>query len=243
MEQPLFIELIRRTKATLNTINKLTQLARGKFGDRDFGDFFYRAVTKDIEEHNFLLNTFLKYIESTTPIPKKDTVKKLIEDVLKKHQARLEEKKVRILKKCGKDLPETIVPDEQLRFILDSLLEYALAVIPSGGDLEVITKAPAYPNSAIEDREFLKKNEKYLELTIAFTGLREDVDQSRKAVRAPSPREEVLSDLVYRLVDRIVTRNKGTIEFEVSAKESKNIIFLRLPAERRKLVSYRLTNG
>ena len=77
MERSLFIELIHRTKGILDTIIKLTQLSRGKFGDREFGEFFYKAITKDIEKHNLLLNTFLKYIELTTPIPKRDTINKL----------------------------------------------------------------------------------------------------------------------------------------------------------------------
>jgi hypothetical protein len=74
MEQSLFIELIHRTKVVLNTINKLTVLSREKSGDKQFMEFFYSAVNRDIEKHNQLLNTYLKYIESTTPIPKRDTV-------------------------------------------------------------------------------------------------------------------------------------------------------------------------
>ena len=131
MEQSLFIELIHRTKAALHTINKLTQLSREKFGDKEFREFFYKTISNDIEKNNLLLNTFLKYIESTTPIPKKNTLIKLIEEVLKRHQVPLEQKRIKILKTFGENLPETIVPDEQLKFIFDSLLQFVIVLMPS----------------------------------------------------------------------------------------------------------------
>ena len=129
MERTLFIELIQRTKVVLNTIDKLAQLSQEKFGDKNFRELFYKTISNDIDNHNLLLNTFLKYIESTTPIPKKDTLIKLIEDVLKRHKVRLEKKRIKILKQFEEDLPETIVPDEQLEFILDSLLQYVLVLM------------------------------------------------------------------------------------------------------------------
>src|SRR4030042_4795240 len=99
MEQSLFIEVIHCTKGTLDSIKDFTQLSRGKLNNKEYGEFFYRVITKDIEEHNLLLNTFLKYIESTTPVTKRDTMGKLIEGGLKKLHLRLEEKNMKELKK------------------------------------------------------------------------------------------------------------------------------------------------
>ncbi|OGP86821.1 MAG: hypothetical protein A2156_13035 [Deltaproteobacteria bacterium RBG_16_48_10] len=242
MERPLFIELIHRTKSILGTIDKLAQLSRGKFSDREFGDFFYKAVTKDIEKHNLLLNTFSKYIESTTPILKRDTVNRLIEEVLKKHQVRLEEKKTKIFKKFEKDLPETMAPDEQLKFILDSLLQYAMALMPADGNIEVLTQSVLVPGEALKDQESFKKNGKYIEIIIAYTGYKTPMEQSGKGLGVPSPQEDVSSDLVYRLVDMIAKKNQGTIKYEVDERESKYKISLQLPVERRKAVFYQSTN-
>ena len=243
MEQSLFVELIHRTKSLLDTISKLTQLSRVKSGDREFGEFFYKAITKEIEKHNLLLNTFLKYIESTTPILKRDTVNKLIEKVLRQHQVQLDEKRTNLLKEYEKDLPETIVPDEQLIFILDSLLQYAMALMPADGTIEFLTKSVVVPGTSIEDKEFFKRNGIYIEIVVIFTSHKKLIEQSEKRLEVSSSQEGALSDLVYRLVDMIVKKNHGTIKFEIDERESKNTISLKFPVERRRVVYYHLTNG
>jgi hypothetical protein len=242
MEQPLFIELIQRTKSVLYTINKLTQLSQEKFGDKQFREFCYTAINKEIEKHDLLLNTFLKYNESTTPISKKGTVNKVVEVVLKKHQVRSEEKKITIFKIFEEDLPETIVPDEQLKFILDSLLQYTMTLIPSGGNIELLTKSVVLPKETKEDKEFMKRNGKCVQIVVTFTGDRRPMAPSGKGLSLPSLKEEVLSDLIYKLVDMIVKKNQGMINFEVDERESRNSIFLKFPVERRKVVHYGLTN-
>ncbi len=231
MERTLFIELIHRTKAVLNTINKLTQLSREKFGDKEFREFFYKTISNDIENNNLLLNTFLRYIESTTPIPKKGTLRKLLEEVLNRHQVRLETKRAKILKQFEEDLPETIVPDEQLNFILDSLLQYVLVLMPSDGKMELLARSVVLPGRDI-DKEVSIVNGKHIAIALIFS-------------RSKTPRatEEVLSDLVYRLVETIVQRNHGKIDFEADEKGSRNTITLKVPIERRKVIHYRLTNA
>lgn len=228
MEQSLFIELIHRTKGVFNTINKLTQLSREKFGDKEFREYFYKTINKDIEENNLLLNTFLQYIESTTPIPKKDTLVTLFEEVLKRHQVRLEERGIKILKTVEGDLPETIVPDEQLKFIFDSLLQCVIVLMPSGGNMEFLAKSVALPGSFM-DKTFSTSHGKCLAIVLTFTH-----------PKTPRASEEVLSDLVYRLVEEIVQGNHGKMNVEVDEKGSKHTITLKVPIERRKGVHYRL---
>jgi light-regulated signal transduction histidine kinase (bacteriophytochrome) len=243
MERSLFIELIHRTKNTLDSIKNVAQLSRGKFSDKEFGEFFYKMIIKDIEKHNLLLNTFSKYIESTTPIIKRDSVNKLIEEGLKKHHPRLEEKKARIFKKFEKDLPETIVPDEQLRFILDSVLQYAIALMASEGSIEFSGRAMILPREDDEDQEFFKRNGKFVEIMVAFTGNRKAKEEPGKELGAPPPKEEAVSNLVLRLVETVVKMNQGAMKFEVDETESKHKIFLKFPIERRRVVYYHLTNN
>ncbi|HSB05872.1 MAG TPA: hypothetical protein VLK23_11825 [Thermodesulfobacteriota bacterium] len=247
MEQSLFVELIHRTISTLDTISKLTQLSRVKSGDREFGEFFHKAVTKEIEKHNLLLNTFLKYIESTTPILKRETINKLIEKVLKQHQAQFEEKRTKIVKRYERELPEIIVPDEQLIFILDSLLQYAIPFLPADGTMEFLTRSVVVPGitpgATTEEKEFFKRNGKHVEIGVSFTSYKKPIEQSEKKLEVSSPQEEAFSDLVYKLVDMIVRKNRGTIKFEIDERESKNTISLKFPVERRRVVYYHLTNG
>jgi hypothetical protein len=235
MEQSLFIELIHCTKGTLDSIKNLAQLSRGKLTDKEYGEFLYKAITKDIEEHNLLLNTFLKYIESTTPITKRDTVGKLIEEVLKKHHLRLEEKKVKIFKKYEKDLPEAIVPDKQLIFILDSVLQYAIALVSSDGNIELSARSIILPREGVKDQEYFKRNGKFIEIMVVFTSYREEPG---KGLGVFSPKERVASDLIFRLVEIVAKMNQGAIRFEVDETESKHRILVRFPTERRKMVYY-----
>ena len=94
-----FIELIGGIKNTLGTIRNYTQISRGKFSDKEFGEYFYRAVTEDVEKMDIVLNGLINYIKLNTPIRKIDTVHHLIEEVLKKHQSKLEEKGIKIFKR------------------------------------------------------------------------------------------------------------------------------------------------
>jgi hypothetical protein len=236
MERSLLIELIQHTKGTLDSIKKLTQLSRGRFSDREFGEFFYRMINKDIEKNDLVLNNFLNYIKAITPIREKGTVQNLIEEVLKKHQARLEEYNTKIFRNFEKDLPEPIVSDEQLGFILDSVLQYAITVMPPNGCIEFLTKSFALQKEMEGGQGFFKKNGRYIEILVAFTYYKKPMEQFGKELETPVPQKEVVPDLVFRLVDDIVDRNQGTIKLEFDETKAKTFISLKFPVERRKVV-------
>ena len=80
-------------------MRNLTELSQAKFSDKEFGEFFNRSVKKDIGKIDLLLESFLKYLAVNTPLKKKDTVHRLIEEVLDKYQVQLEEKGVKLSKK------------------------------------------------------------------------------------------------------------------------------------------------
>jgi hypothetical protein len=231
MERSLLIELISHTKNTLDSVKKFIQLSRGKFSDEKFGEFLYGMITKDIEKNDLALNSVLDYIKATTPIRKKGTVNTLMAEVLKKHQARLEEKKTKIFRSFEKDLPETIVPDEQLRFILNSVVQYAVTSIPTDGSMEFLSKLFALQKETGEDHPFYKKNGKYIEVLVAFTCSKEPKEQ-------PPSQEEVVPDLLWRLIGDIVERNQGMIKLEFDETKTKRFISLKFPIERRNVVRY-----
>ncbi len=228
MERSLFVELIHQIRSTLDSIKKFTELSRGKFGDKEFGEVFYRMITKDIEKNDLMLNAFLNYIKATTPIKKRGTVNTLIEEVLRKHQVRLEERKTKIFRNFEEDLPEAIIPDEQLRFILESVLQYTMAMMPLDGSLEFSTKS-VVQKDVIEDQVFFKKNRNFIEVLVAFT-------YSKEAKELKTSQKEVVPDLMLRLVDDIVERNQGMTKFKLDEIEGKMFISLKSPVERRRVV-------
>src|SRR4030043_437864 len=125
-----FIELVHRIKNPLVSIKTFTQLLREKFDDEEFREYFYRIVTEDIEKIDSLLNGLLNFIKINTPLRKTNTVHSLLEEVFKKHERLVEERRIKIYRKFEKDLPETIVHDEQLRYILNSILQEAIPSVP-----------------------------------------------------------------------------------------------------------------
>jgi hypothetical protein len=239
---PLFIELIKQVKNTLGSIKNLTQISQGKFSDKEFGDYFSRFVTEDIEKIDLLLSNFLDYIKVNFTIRKSNTVHMIIEEAIKRHQSRLEEKKVRIFKKFEKDLPEIIVPDEELRYILNSIIQYAILWMPMEGNIWILTKSHLIPTEMIEDQTLFKKDGKQVEINLIFTGYKKSKEQFQKVMPISELQKAEDLDLELRLVNEIVKKNRGKMKFVVDEKNSKTFISLKFPAERRNIIYYQPIN-
>lgn len=234
-----FTELIQRIKNTLDSIRNYTQISRGKFSDKEFGEYFYRAVTEDIEKMDMVLNGLINYIKLNTPIRKTDTVHHLIEEVLRKHQSKLEQKGVKLFKRFEKDLPETIVPDEQLRYILNSVFQYALANILPHLSMGLSTRSFVLEKEVGEGSALFKKDGRYIEISVVFMGYKKTPEQG---VGGPTLQKEEPLDLILRFVKEVVQRNRGVMRIEADEKKSKTYIALRFPVERRKVIYYQSLN-
>jgi signal transduction histidine kinase len=234
-----FIDLIQRIKNNLASIKNYTQISRGKFSDVEFGEYYYRTVTADIEKMDMVLNSLLDYIKVHTPIRKVNTVHNIVEEALRKHQAKLEEKGIKVIKKLEKDLPETIVPDEQLRYIIGSVLQYAIALTPSNWNLGLSTRSITLEKEAGEVQSLFKKDGKYIEISVVFPGYQRP---SEPVLEMATLQKEEASDLILRFVKEVVLRNQGIMKVGADEKRTKTFIFLRFPVERRKVVYYQALN-
>jgi len=240
MDRSLCMDLIHRTRILLDSIRSGVMDSRDKFADRDYGAGFCKTVTDDVEKIDLLLNGFLNYIKSTTPVIKKGTVNALIEETVKRHQALFEERKIRVFKKFERELPETIVPDEQMIFILDSVLQYAAATLSSGSGIEILTRSFDHLAEGVEAQPSLREKSKHLEVAFAFMDYQKRSEERVKAYGLSLPQREGLVDLLLRLVLAIVERNSGTMEFESDQAKAKRSLVLRLPVERRTAIHYEL---
>jgi signal transduction histidine kinase len=234
-----FIELVQGIKSSLSSIKNYTQISRGKFSDREFGEYYYRAMNEDIEKMNMVLNSLLDYIKVHTPIRKINTVHNMMEEVLKKHQAKLEEKGIKVFKKLEKDLPETVVPDEQLKYILSSLLQYAVALTPPNWNLGLSTRSLILDKEAAEVEGLFKRDGRYIEISVVFPG-RQRPSETGSGMAATQ--KEEAPDLVLRFVKEVVLHNYGMMKVEADEKKTKNVISVRFPVERRKVVYYQQVN-
>jgi nitrogen-specific signal transduction histidine kinase len=238
-----FIELVHRIKNPLVSIKTFTQLLREKFSDTEFRDYFYRIVTEDIEKIDSVLNGLLNYIKVNTPIEKTDTVHFILEDVLKRNAAQLNERKIEIFRKFEKDLPETTVHEEQLRYILDSLLQYAIPSIPPSGSIGFLTKSSDLQKETNGNKTFVQNDEKYIEIMIVYTGYKRPIEPFETVLGVPAVHQEEAVGLELRLIREIIQRNQGTMKFEVNEKKPRTLISLRFPIERRKVIYYQSTNA
>jgi len=235
----LFIDLVRGIKSNLASIKNYTQISRGKFSDREFGEYYYRTVNEDIEKVNMVLNSLLDYIKVHTPIRKANTVHHIMEEVLKRHQTELDEKGIKVLKRLEKDLPETVVPDEQLKYILTSLLQYAVAFTPPNWNLGLSTKSLILDNGATEVESLFKGEGKYVEISVVFLGSQRP---SEPASGTAATQKGETPDLILRFVKEVVLHNHGMMKVEADEKKTKTVISVRFPVERRKVVYYQTLN-
>ncbi len=235
---PLFIELAHRIKNTLSSIKNITQLSRGKFKDLEFEDYFHRSVGEDIEKIESVINGLLNYIKVSTPILKSNTVHSLLDEMVERHRSEIDEKKVRLFKKFEKGLPETVVHEEQLRYIFNSILQYSIVATPANGSIGLLTKLSDHQKAGGEKRGPSQKEGRYVEILFGFTGYKKPLVSFEGGLRnAVLQREEAL-DLVLRLVKEIVQKNKGVMRLDVDEKKPKTFISLLFPIERRRVVYY-----
>jgi hypothetical protein len=196
-------------------------------------------VTEDIEKMEMVLNSLIDYMRLHTPIRKMNTVHTIIEAVLKKCQVKLEEKGIKLLRRFEKDLPEAAVPDEQLRYVLSSLLQYAIIVTPPNWNIALSTKSVSLEKETDEAEGLFKRDGKQVEISLFF-GVRRRPDEPAPGT-TPIQKEEA-PDILLRFVKEVVLRNHGTMKVGADEKRTKTFISLRFPVERRKVVYYQSMN-
>ena len=228
--------MLLSTKSRLDSVRNLAEVARTRFSDEEFGGLFYRSVSKDIEEADFLLDSFVQFLSVNAPLKKTGTVHRLIEELLKKYQAQLEGRGVRLSKNYERDLPETIVPDGLLSYILDSVLQYGIRAVPPGADMEFSTKS-SRPEKDLRFRQRVsRKDERYVEIQLLLKGSEE---QGQPFVETRILQEESWSLMLLRLAQEVVRKNQGIMKLDKDKKQGSLSISLWFPSERREIAYYR----
>jgi hypothetical protein len=213
----------------------LAEVARARFSDEEFSKFFYQSISRDIEEADLLLDSFVQFLSVSTPLKKRGTVHRLIEEVLKKYQVQLDEKGVRLSKKYEKDLPETIVPDGLLSYILDSVLQYGIRAVTPGGEMEFSTKSSRLEKDVSLRQRLLRKDGRYIEIELLFKG---GEKQGERFSENSIVQEDPLGIMLLRLVKELVRKNQGIMKLKKNEKQARLSISLWLPSERREIAYY-----
>jgi len=235
-------ELLSRIKASLSAMQAFAYLSKENFKDQELGEQFYKIVNEDIEKTISLLNCFDDYLSFSTPMTKRNTVNTLVEEVIKNHESEFEERKIKIIKKqFDHDLPEAILPDEQLRYVLTSIIECTLLSIPPNGSIGFLTRLFDMEGLNGEEKSQLKKDRKYLEILVVSAS---DADErsGQPMEGAPGiparPQQEEAIELILKLAKQIMTKNRGVMRYKTYDNKPMTFISLILPIERRNVVRY-----
>ncbi|HVP77293.1 MAG TPA: hypothetical protein VMV04_05320 [Thermodesulfobacteriota bacterium] len=240
----LFAELSQSVKDNLEKIKSLVYLSREKFADREYSDFFYRTISNDIAKTDALLSCFANYLKINTPVPKKYSVHMILDEVLKKYESLLEDKKVRIFKQhYAENLPETSIHEEQLRFILNSVLRYAIPSIPPQGSIGFLTRSLEAQEIQDEGKSKLQADGNYVEILTGFNSCKNGSEPLEAVLVDPTSPQKEKDDFILRLAEEIIKVNRGTMKMRVDPEKSITLISLILPVERRKKPQFQPTTS
>ncbi len=232
------VELIHSIKNTLISIKNTSSFSADRFNDAEFRKIAQKNITEDIKQIDSVLNSLLNYIYINTPIIKSNTIWNILEEVLEANQKQIESKKIKIFKKSEKDVPETFIHDEQLRFVLNSILQYAILSTPPGGTIGFLIKFFNFHNGGPDGQISPELNGGYIEASVGFMGDKEPSDPLKNVQGNRSVQKEETIKLILKLVREILQNNHGGMAYEVDPKKPRTLITLRFPIERRKIVYY-----
>jgi hypothetical protein len=232
-------ELIHCMKGNLLSIKNFASVPIDHFDSLEFRKHFQASIEEDVKKIDSVLNTLLNYISISTPLMKTNTLRIILEEILEANEKRLRDRKIRIFKECDENLPETYMHHEQVRFVLNSILQYALLVLPSPGSIGFSIKYTEGKNGASAPTPPLETNGGHIEMTIGFSGERKMATHPESS---PDAQRDEANDLILKLVAEIVEKNKGTIKFVANERGQKSLVILRLQIERRKRVHYEPIN-
>jgi nitrogen-specific signal transduction histidine kinase len=231
------IELVHNIKNSLGSIYHATVLTMDKYDDVEIRKHSHTQVKEDIKKIDSVLNSVLNFININTPIIKTNTLYVILEEILEANEKQLRQKNIKINQKYEKDLPDTFIHPEQVRFILHSVLQYAILSTPPNKSIGFLIKSTDVHHETEAEKTLPENNRRYIEVMIGFNGDRKPVQPAENLSETPGDQKEGMADLILKLAKEILQRNHGMM-VETHGKRPETIITLRFPIERRKVVYY-----
>ena len=228
------IELVHSIKNALASVYQATVLTMDRYDDVEIRKRSHAQVKEEIKKIDSVLNSLLNFINVNTPIAKTNTLYVILEEILEANDKQLRQKDIKIYKRYEKDLPDTYIHPEQVRFILHSVLQYAILSTPPNETIGFLMKSS--DNGAGAEKTLPEDKRGYIEVMIGFDGDGKPVDRLENLLEVPLDQSKGMADLILKLAKDLLERNHGMmIE---TRKRSETILVLRFPIERRKVVYY-----
>jgi len=232
------IELVQSIKNTLSSIYHVTSLTFEKVEDVETRKHSHTQVKEDIKNIDSVLNSLLNFININTPIAKTNTLYTILEEILEANERQLQEKNIKIIKRCEKDLPETYIHNEQVRFILHSILQYAIFSTSPNGSIGLLMKSHDFHESVDSNKTSPENKEGYVEMVVGFNGDSKSANPLETLSGIPGDQRDEAIELVLKLVKEILRKNHGRMMVEANGRRPDTLITLRFPIERRNVVYY-----
>ena len=236
---PLFLlEALRDIKKTIGSIYKIGLLSMEKSDTIEDREHSWMAVNQGFDHIVSIVNMLSSYVNVTSPIAKKNTIHCILEEILESNEKKLHARQIELNKTLDEELPETLFQDEQLRFILNLVLQYAILSTPPSGRIEIVTQLVNHQGEQdLSSHDPLAS--KYSEVLISCLSPNDSLNESPGTSEVPKIERDGTSHFILRLVREMTRRNQGMIDFQIDEMKSRTRIFLRFPVERRRLVYYR----
>ena len=229
------IELVHSIKNALASVYQATVLTMDRYDDVEIRKRSHAQVKEEIKKIDSVLNSLLNFINVNTPIIKTNTLYVILEEILEANDKQLRQKDIKINKRYEKDLPDTFIHPEQVRFILHSALQYAILSTPPNEIIGFLMKSS--DNGTCVEKTLPEDKRGYIEVMIGFNGDGKPVDPSENLSETPGDQSKGMADLILKLAKDLLERNRGMM-IETHGKRSETLIALRFPIERRKVVYY-----
>jgi hypothetical protein len=232
------IELIHSTKASLASIFNTTLLTIERLEDAELKKYSQNSVKEEIRKIDMVLNSLLNFININTPIVKTNTLNLILEEVLEANEKQIQDKNIKVFKKCEKDLPETFIHHEQVRFVLHSILQYSLLSASPNETIGLFIRPSDFRNRPAEQKTKTPDRGGFVDVIVGFKGDNKIVKPSENPSDASAFQKREPTHLILKLVEEILQKNRGMMKLAGNGTNAKTVITLRFPVERRKVVFY-----
>ena len=232
----LVANLANRIKKTMVEIRGLTESSQGRFKDPAFGQNFHRRMTEHIDNSEADLDCFLDYLRIKSPVRQTNMIHVALEEALEKHKKKLMDKGIRIFRKqFGKYLPNASVHIEELRFILNWILAYAIISAAPNQSISLLTRSLEAQEANEAMRSPQQRGTRCIEIVIASGHYDDMSKQAEVPPKIKTAHNEGERSWILPLVDEIVQKNRGSLKL---SEGRLRMVSLILPIERRKVVYY-----
>lgn len=226
-----YVKLANSIKTNLNVLKMLSELSRGKFKDVEFENSFIKTVNEYIHGTNSGLDCFFDYLKIRSPVRRKNIVHAVLEEILDGNEEKFKERKIQVVKRqFEKDLPETSIREDHLRYVLNWVVQYAISCVSLNGNIGLFTRSFDFQEVKDDSQSFLKKDRRYIEVIIFFT-----TDEKVNGLPGTGLGDQALmrenqNDFILPLVEEIISANGGIIRVKADPKKHYTQLLLILPA-------------